>query len=50
MLLEKAVEIARDVGCSQIMLTSEYTMESTLSFFRKAGFSDSETAAFVIKL
>lgn len=49
-LLGHAVEIAREQNCYKIMLMSNSTNESTVRLYTKAGFSDREKTAFVMRL
>ena len=47
MCLEKAREIAKDNNCYKIMLMTGSKKESTLNFYRKAGFNSEDKTAFV---
>ena len=50
LLLQHAVEIAREQNCYKVILMSNSTNESTLRLYTKAGFSDREKTAFVKRL
>ena len=50
LLLQRAVEIAREQNCYKVILMSNSTNESTLRLYTKAGFSDREKTAFVKRL
>ena len=49
-LLKKAVEAARENNCYKIMLLSGSKNDSTLKFYKNAGFSDTEKTGFVMRL
>ena len=49
-LLQKAVEIAKENNCYKIMLMSGSKSESTIRFYTKAGFSDTEKTGYVMRL
>jgi len=49
-LLNRAVEIAREQNCYRIMFISGAKSESTINFYIKSGFTDSEKSAYVMKL
>ena len=49
-LLQKAVEIAKENNCYKIMLMSGSKNESTIRFYIKAGFSDTEKTGYVMRL
>lgn len=49
-LLHAAVECARAAGCYKVMLMTGSKRESTLNFYRRAGFDSSEKTAFIIRL
>ena len=49
-LLKKAVEIAKENNCYKIMLLTGSKSESTLHFYREAGFSDTEKTGFIMRL
>ena len=48
--LNRAVAIARNSGCYKVMLLTGAKDEATLRFYRRAGFSDAEKTAFILKL
>jgi len=50
LLLNQAIEMAREQNCYRIMFISGSKNESTLSFYRNSGFTDTEKSAFVMKL
>ena len=50
LLMKKAAEIAEKNDCYKIMLLTGSKKESTLDFYRKAGFSDTEKTGFVMRL
>jgi GNAT superfamily N-acetyltransferase len=50
LLMNKAVEIARENNCYKIMLLSSSKFDSTLELYKKAGFSDTEKTGFVMRL
>jgi len=49
-LMEKAVEIAREKKCYKIMLLSGTQDESTVTLYKKAGFSDRGKTGYIMKL
>ena len=49
-LLQKAVEIAKENNCYKIMLMSGSKNESTINFYIKAGFSDTEKTGYIMRL
>jgi len=50
LLLNKAVEIAKENNCYRIMFISGSKNESTLRFYLNSGFANTEKSAFVMKL
>ena len=46
-VLEEAVRIARENHCYKVLLTTGSKRESTLRFYREAGFNDQDKTAFV---
>ena len=50
LLIKKAAEIAKEHNCYKIMLLTGSKKESTLDFYKKAGFSDTEKTGFIMRL
>jgi len=50
LLLNKAVEMAKENNCYRIMFISGSKNESTLNFYLNSGFTNTEKSAFVMKL
>jgi len=50
LLLNQAIEMAREQDCYRIIFISGSKNESTLRFYRNSGFTDTEKSAFVMKL
>ena len=50
LLLNKAVEIAKENNCYRIMFISGSKNESTIRFYLNSGFTNTEKSAFVMKL
>ena len=48
--LARARELAAAAGCYKVMLMTGSRQESTLRFYRKAGFDSGEKTAFVLRL
>ena len=46
-VLEEAVRIACENHCYKVLLTTGSKRESTLRFYREAGFNDQDKTAFV---
>ena len=50
LLMREAVKIAKENNCYKIMLLSGSKDESTVRFYKKAGFSDTEKTGYIIRL
>jgi len=50
LLLAHAVGVAKERGCYKVMLMTGSKSESTLRLYRRAGFSDTEKTAFVMRM
>ena len=50
LLLERAVEIAKENDCYRAMFISGSKNDSTIRFYLNAGFTNTEKSAFVMKL
>ena len=50
LLLNKAVEMAKENCCYRIMFISGSKNESTINFYRNSGFTDTEKSAYTMKL
>jgi len=50
LLLNKAVEIAKDNNCYKVMLLSGSKSEATINLYKNAGFSDTEKTGYIMRL
>jgi len=50
LLLNKAVEMAKEYNCYRIMFISGSKNESTMNFYLNSGFTNTEKSAYVMKL
>lgn len=48
--LRKAVELAREANCYKVMLLTGSKDPATLAFYRRAGFTDGDKTAFLLRL